>query len=497
MKSISNQILSAIKITQWLPHWDTFRYDKAQLRSKPPQFFYLFSIKASDLRALSGVHRRRRDKPGFDSGIQRGHEEKRSDEISRFIHDGFPFSSLTDAQRESGRFDHFRQPGWLATSIVVNILGKNDRRRELGVANRDLVTVRSTSSLNQIILPTAFSGSGWEPAELPPIEVIDGQHRLFAFSEDTDFDLPVVAFQGLDLGWQAYLFWTINIKPKKINASLAFDLYPLLRTQEWLDQGDDFGIYRQTRAQELVEALWSVPISPWYQRINMLGDRGRSYVSQAAWIRSLTAALIKRSEGRGITVGGLFSGSAAADPLEWNRQQQSAFLIYFWLKLKEAIKASKASWAQALRRSDEGTEDAAFFGQHSLINQDQGVRALLHILNDVCVLSRESSDFDDWEVEEGFDDALDVEAITRDIRQIRKFDFASIVDQLCEALAKYDWRSSNAPDLTAAAVLRRKTYRGSGGYRELRIDLLGELANAKSLRPAARAALAGLRTSGR
>ena len=29
-----------------------------------------------------------------------------------------------------------------------------------------------------------------------------------------DFELPVVAFVGLDLSWQAYLFYTINIKPK-------------------------------------------------------------------------------------------------------------------------------------------------------------------------------------------------------------------------------------------------------------------------------------------
>ena len=54
-----------------------------------------------------------------------------------------------------------------------------------------------------------------------PIEVIDGQHRLWAFEkqlDNADFELPVVAFVGLDISWQAYLFWTINIKPKRIDA---------------------------------------------------------------------------------------------------------------------------------------------------------------------------------------------------------------------------------------------------------------------------------------
>jgi len=49
--------------------------------------------------------------------------------------------------------------------------------------------------------------------------VIDGQHRLCAFEEELngEFEVPVVALQGLDIGWQAYLFSSINISPKRIN----------------------------------------------------------------------------------------------------------------------------------------------------------------------------------------------------------------------------------------------------------------------------------------
>ena len=68
------------------------------------------------------------------------------------------------------------------------------------------------------------------------------------------FEVPVVAFRDLDVSWQAYLFYSVNVSPKRINRSLAFDLYPLLRTEDWLDQAEDTIVYRESRAQELTES---------------------------------------------------------------------------------------------------------------------------------------------------------------------------------------------------------------------------------------------------
>ncbi len=190
---------------------------------------------------------------------------------------------------------------------------------------------------------------------LPPFEVIDGQHRLWAFDADdkvtADFQLPVVAFHGLDISWQAYLFYTINIKPKRINPSLAFDLYPLLRAEDWLERAEEHVVYRETRSQELTEALWSYPESPWYDRINMLGERGIKTVTQNAWIRALTATFVKPWESRAGRAGGLF-GERFGDKdevLRWSRAQQAAFLIFSWSALREAINDSYADWVSALR----------------------------------------------------------------------------------------------------------------------------------------------------
>ena len=141
---------------------------------------------------------------------------------------------------------------------------------------RDLTTVAEDGDVCYLQLPYSKWQPDWRPTRIPPFEVIDGQHRLWAFDSNSpsdNFELPVVAFHGLDISWQAYLFWTINIKPKQINASLAFDLYPLLRSEDWLDRAEGHAIYRETRAQELTEILWSHPRSAWYDKINMLGER--------------------------------------------------------------------------------------------------------------------------------------------------------------------------------------------------------------------------------
>ena len=275
----SRKSIPTIKVRQWLTDWDQIHWKSNEKRSEPQHWFYQFSMSASDLKSLSGIYPRttRRERASQDLGIQRRHEKRRSEEISKFVGFGYPWSDLSKAKRTSGEFLELRQPGWLPTAVVVNILTSDDERNGKQIAKSDLVQVQdSDNDLSHILLPEKFN-KDWHPDSLPPIEVIDGQHRLWAFEQfdlEGTYELPVVAFVGLDLSWQAYLFYTINIKPKKINPSLAFDLYPLLRTEEWLTKSEGHAIYRETRAQELVDLLWSYSASPWHHRINMLGEKG-------------------------------------------------------------------------------------------------------------------------------------------------------------------------------------------------------------------------------
>lgn len=477
------RIVPGLRVHQWMADWDGFEFDESAHRSRPQPHFYLFSLAASDLRALAGVQRRTTDaraQGGTDSGIQRRHDLERSDEIARFIRFGFPWSALSDARRRSGEYDDLKKPGWLPAAIVVNILDRKAHGYGLEVDEVDLVRVVDGEEGSATLeFPASFSGPDWEPQQDHPIQVIDGQHRLWAFSdaeELRDYELPVVAFHGLDLSWQAYLFYTINIKPKKINASLAYDLYPLLRTEDWLERFEGPEIYRETRSQELTQALWASPPSPWYRHINMLGESGLTpMVRQAAWIRSLMATYVKSS--RGTQIGGLFSGGQGEKILRWNGAQQAAFLIFAGQNLRDAVEDASHEWALALRPDVDGEQDgpdAPFYGSSTLLNTDQGVRGFLAVTNDLCYVRAKTLALATW-VWPDPRGANEVSAIEQALKELDGMPVSDFLDELCSDLASFDWRTSAADNLTETERVHKAAYRGSGGYRLLREDLLAHL----------------------
>lgn len=479
--------VNAMKVHQWLPSWNDIQFDSSQLRARPPEDFYLFTIPAADLRALSGIFRRSAEgglARSRDLSIQRIHDPERSAEIKQFVAHGFPWSALSGQKRASGQFDDLKKPGWLPTAIVVNILKQDETRLGRSVHANDLIDVRPTKQGGaEVLLPTGFSDSSWQPTGVSPIEVIDGQHRLWAFEERDfapGFSLPVVAFHGLDISWQAYLFYTINIKPKKINASLAFDLYPLLRTEDWLERFDGHPIYRESRAQEITEALWSYPDSPWHERINMLGGRSTANVTQAAWIRSLLATFVKSYEPRRVSIGGLFGAPLGGDKsvLAWSRPQQTAFVILFWQELRDAIGVCKDKWAEELRGQSKTTPtegDAAFSGRYSLLNTDQGVRGALAIANDLSYDAAARLNLRDIELDRVGDGTSEV-AIGDGLDRFRESSVGPFMKLLAAGLASYDWRTAATPGLSDAESSAKARFRGNTGYRELRSDLLRHLA---------------------
>jgi DGQHR domain-containing protein len=496
--------IQALKVKQWLNTWDNVTFDAKNNRPKPQPHFYLFSIAAKDLKRLSGVFSRQatdRRSSADELGIQRRHNPERSRTISSFIENGFPWSDLTDRKRDSGEFDNLKKPGWLPTAIVINILSRQDTRRDKQVDPNDLIQVEeSEGDGTRIVLPESFDEpDNWSPQQVPPIEIIDGQHRLWAFDDiepEGDFELPVVAFHGLGLSWQAYLFYTINISPKKINRSLAYDLYPLLRAEDWLEKFEGHVVYRESRAQELVDMLYRHPRSPWHSHIDMLGGEGKKMVSQAAWIRTLLASFIKSSEGRGVRIGGLFGAPVGGDEtmLPWSRIEQGAFLIFLGEKLKSAIATDTGlEWAEKLRKEEMDPQvsifetpeedirkDAAFYGKSSLLNQDQGIRALFQIFNDMFfIASQQEIDLEHWE---GVDE---LEGEDEQIGLVvdsfgRNESISSFADMLCASLAQYDWRSSSAEGLTDEQEREKSGFRGSGGYQQLRKSVLKFLSNSQN-----------------
>ncbi|PUE06921.1 hypothetical protein B9Z51_13455 [Limnohabitans sp. T6-5] len=486
---MEKQKIAAIECRQWLADWDNYQYSGENSRAHPPKEMMLFSMSARLLKKLSGVYERKRE-GNVATGIQRAHVKDRSLEIVEYVKSGYPYGNLSAKQKSDIENDPLKKPGWLPTAIVVNLLKPNEPRRGKTVSNQDLISVskRSNSNSVELELPLGIDCTDWLPTGVPPIEIIDGQHRLFAFDEKSglpeDFELPVVAFHGLDIGWQAYLFWSINVSPKRINPSHAYDLFPLLRTQDWLEATPSTHVYREARAQELTDLLYRHEQSPWHQRINMLGERKSGWISQASWVQAifnsfLSPGLSARSR-KGLFAANL---SQTKGPLEWSRPQQAAFLIFLWSELANGVRKKQDGWAEQIRKVDgdqidfSDGHDIAFSGSKSLLNHDQGVRGFSLAINDILFAMSEELHLPEWK----YDDINAGETRDSDIdkclEDINKQSFYQPLLKAMHILANFDWRSFDAPGLNTTESLMKASFRGTGGYSRLRRELLNVLAS--------------------
>lgn len=489
--------IKALKVHQWLNNWDQVSRYGEKNRLKPEAFFYQFNIPALLLKRIYDIHARRafvgRNEEQYS---QRKHNKDRSNEIREFVNGGFPWSTIKEQQRNSEGYKNLQMPGWLPTSIIANILTESSKRKEREIENDAVITINNIDdNFAEIILPKKIWSDTWAPL-VSPVEIIDGQHRIRAFDGISQlegrYEFPVIAFHNLDFTWQAYLFYTINIKPKRINTSLAYDLMPLLRIQDWLEQdlsGPD--IYKKVRAQELTELLYSAPISPWYDRINMLGDSGEAKggpVSQNAFINSLTTSFVKKWDGK---IGGLFGGElheGEQDVIQWDKETQAAFLVMIWRSINSAIGKSKVEWVVDLKNRplQDGFKNRdlqiPFVHPMSFFTTDQGIRPILFIFNDMFFEANDQLKlhkfFTEVDYEKYTTDEI-IELIFLEFRSQRVIaEFASSMAN--EIVNNFDWRTPSAfnPDDNIQDQKRQNQnqFRGSGGYREMRMQLMKILA---------------------
>ncbi len=500
-----DQKIPLLKVRQWLATWEGAGW--TDHLPKPEDHFYVGSIPIKLLRELSGVSRRsleNRAQQSVGGGYQRNHESERSSKIARYIKYGYPVST-TRGEEVVAENPDLVHPGWLPTSILVNIIKPEESRvrngRECVLSGTHALRIEEDARGAQLVIPQGDVGS------VEPLEIIDGQHRIFAVDEVAglvdDYDVPVVFFNGLTSSWQAYLFWVINVEPKKINPSLAFDLYPELRSQSWLERGEGLKIYQEHRAQELSEAMWRFPSSPWHKRIELLGNRVEGHVSNAAFIRSLMSTFVRRWGGER-RLGGLF-GSTGKDNnervLRWNRAQQAAFLIQAWDEVAKSTANSSAKWAEACRVSYRSVEestaerinpnglDPAFAGPHTLLATDQGVRAVLFTFNAIFQVRSVELGLESWVLDD-LESSLTDDSVTNALVSLkRQGRIHAFMVQLARemTLKDFDWRTSKAAGLDETERAVQSSYRGSSGYSSLQRNLLRHLvtAEAKDIGPAA------------
>jgi hypothetical protein len=241
----------------------------------------------------------------------------------------------------------------------------------------------------------------------------------------------------------------------------------------------------------MTEILRTHPRIAWYDRINMLGEREIRWVSQSAWINSLTASFVRSWDGRSGNTGGLFGGRSkrGAEVLGWSRAQQAAFLIFIWNSLKSGVAESNDDWAVKSRalpavgdtktQKDDARnakDDRAFYGPYSLITTDQGVRGYLQVVNDLCYLRASRLKLNGWRPDERVS-INPVGAVDEALETLGKQNFVTFITAIGKLLASFDWRTSSEPSLDDSARRAKLVFRGSSGYKELRMQLLEHLIN--------------------
>ncbi len=96
-------------------------------------------------------------------------------------------------------------------------------------------------------------------------DVVDGQHRIFGLSKAAEvgnFILPVVFIIDATEEEKALLFATINGTQTKVPASLVYELYGVTESRS-----------PAKTCHEIARSLNSMPESPWYRRLKMLGKK--------------------------------------------------------------------------------------------------------------------------------------------------------------------------------------------------------------------------------
>ena len=208
-------------------------------------------------------------------------------------------------------------------------------------------------------------------------------------------------------------------------------------------------------------------------------------VRQAAWIRSLLATYIRPNSGRRMLIGGLFGAASdrSDQNLDWHGAQQAAFIIRLGTLLRDRIKTTRQVWADSIREHDQSMQgtglDPAFYGRHSLLNTDQGVRGFLHVTNDISVLNLEAFKLREWNTRK-FGSPEDTDAISEAVESLSSYGESHRLEEMMADLATFDWRTSSAEGLDETERTVKRAFRGSGGYREIRRRLLIHLADARS-----------------
>jgi DGQHR domain-containing protein len=263
---------------------------------------YSFSITPDYLLKISYVSHRSKGKRSDVSTYQRMLNKGRLNKIRAYISDDgiFPTNIVINIDKNRLQFERIHQEGDPEDSGIAGWL-----------------SIRPTYK------------SAW---------IIDGQHRLFAYSgheRAAKSRLSVLAFDGLEPSEQAKLFIDINAKQKSVKQSLLQALYAELH---W--NSEDDAIRVRAIISKAVQDMDRDPESPLYQRIQT-ADAGKDAV-RCISLTSIYGAvekagfhIAKEKKGHILEYGPLWAGGNDAT------LKRTEYILNQWL---DTIRLATSEW---------------------------------------------------------------------------------------------------------------------------------------------------------
>lgn len=260
-------------------------------------FCYAFSISPQYLLKISFVSHRSKGKDSDVDKYQRMLTKSKLNQIKEYItNDGiFPTNIVVNLDKECLQFQRIQQDDDPHVDPLSGTLG--------------WLEIRPTYK------------SAW---------IIDGQHRLFAYSDHKNAEtslLSVLAFEGLLPSRQAELFIDINSKQKRVKQSLLQELYAALH---WDSEDDRIKV--RAIISRAIQDLDMDADSPFYQRIQSSDDtksplRCISLASIFGAIEKKRFYIAKEKQGHVIEYGPLWAGDGHAT------LKRTVYILKNWFNL--------------------------------------------------------------------------------------------------------------------------------------------------------------------
>ncbi len=253
---------------------------------------YTFSISPEYLLKIAYVSHRSKGKASDVHTYQRMLSRNRLNKIRKYISDD----------------------GIFPTNIVVNMESKRMRFERIEQDDQE------NGTLGWLDIKPAYK-SAW---------IIDGQHRLFAYSGHEKAKrarLAILAFEGLPPSKQAGLFIDINAKQKSVKQSLLQELYAELH---W--DSEDPEVRVRAIVSKAVQTLDSDPDSPLYQRIQTADSakdalRCITLTSLYGAIEKTEFHIAKERKGHVVEYGPLWAGD------NQSTLHRTVYILKTWLSL--------------------------------------------------------------------------------------------------------------------------------------------------------------------